>query len=294
MLPKWVINVNQNEMALSRNKQREKEIFFHVGLGKTGTKFLQDQVFPYFRDIEYIHRNYRYKRAPQIIKFGKSDRYLVSREFDQQFEREVSKFAKSFPDTTIIIVFRRQDQWIASQYRRFVKNGHFIPFEEFFDVKNDRGLFKKTDLTYMRYLEIIERHFTKEPLILLYQDLVDDPMGFIDKIAERVGVSYDNSKINLKRKHTSYSEKQLKVLRSVGKFVNVKKDESGGIFKTMLSRFYTNTIRYNTLYLAKYLPDSMVDDDPLIPAEQLREVREYFEDDWNAILKTVSGQGETE
>ena len=102
------------------NHASEKQIFFHVGTGKTGTTFLQYRVFPKLRNIYYIQRT-RYKNVKNIIAESDAQKILISREFDQQLEKEIRWFTHTYPDTTPIIVFRRHDSYIASQYRRFVK-----------------------------------------------------------------------------------------------------------------------------------------------------------------------------
>jgi len=128
-------------------KATQSEIYFHVGLGKTGTTFLQYNVFNKLKGVYYIQRT-KYKKAIKIIGQGAAEKYFISREFDQQIEVEVMQFAKHYPNTTAIIVFRRHDGWIASQYRRFVKNGYICSFEEFLDLEHDSGIFKIKDLTY--------------------------------------------------------------------------------------------------------------------------------------------------
>ncbi len=267
------------------NEISNKKIFFHVGLGKTASTYLQEKVFPYFKNIEYIHRLYRYKKVIEIIADGKSEHYLVSREFDQQFEYEVKNFSAHYPDTTVIIVFRRQDSWIASQYRRFFKNGHIIPFSEFFDLKEDKGMFKQIDLTFYHYLELIEKYFTKKPIVLLYDDLRKEPMTFIDYLAKQIGIEYNKESINLAKKHSSYSEKQLKTLRGVSKLISLRKDNVKHPAFYPFKRFYTNMIRYSTLFVGKYLPNSWYSKEPLINADELKAVRDYYQDDWQAVVE---------
>ena len=122
-------------------------IYFHVGLGKTGSTFLQDRFFPRLMDIDYLPRN-RFHRAHSFITDHPSSTILVSREFDQQLEVEAGKFAASFPEAHPIIVVRRPDSYIASQYRRAVKNGFRGGFKDFFDLDQDKGHFKQSDLQY--------------------------------------------------------------------------------------------------------------------------------------------------
>ncbi len=267
------------------NQNSDKQIFFHVGLGKTASTYLQERVFPLFKNIEYIHRVHRYNKAVEIIANGNAEKYLISREFDQQFEYEVKNFSAHYPNTTVIIVFRRQDSWIASQYRRFFKNGHIIPFSEFFDLKEDKGMFKKIDLNFYHYLELIEKYFTKKPLVLFYDDLRKEPMPFFDYIAKHIDVEYDKKSVNLDNKHSSYNEQQLKTLKRVSKVISLRKDNMKYPFFYPLKRFYTNMIRYSALYVGKYLPNSWYSKEPLINAEELKAVRDYYESDWRKVIE---------
>ena len=100
----------------------KKVIYFHVGISKTGSTFLQKRVFPFLKNIHYIPTR-KYFKINEEISSIKQESVLVSREFDRQFEREIELFAKNHQNVVPIIVFRRHDQYLASQYRRFVKNG---------------------------------------------------------------------------------------------------------------------------------------------------------------------------
>ena len=87
----------------------EKIIYFHVGISKTGSTFLQKRVFPFLRNIHYIPTR-KYLNINEEILSIKQGNILVSREFDRQFEREVDLFAKNHQNVVPIIVFRRHDQ----------------------------------------------------------------------------------------------------------------------------------------------------------------------------------------
>ena len=150
------------------NSTSKKQIFFHVGTGKTGTTFLQYRVFPYLQGIEYIQRT-RYKKSKQIIQKSQNTKLLVSREFDRQLQNEIEWFAESYPNATPIIVFRRQDSYIASQYRRFVKNGFTGAFTTFFDLKNNQGFFEQKHACYMQQIALLEKTFNQKPIVLIYE-----------------------------------------------------------------------------------------------------------------------------
>jgi len=266
------------------NNKEQPIIFFHVGLGKTASTYLQYKVFPFFKNVGFIHRKPKYLKAAQIIAKGEFDKYLISREFDQQLEEEVSKFAKFYPDTTAIIVLRRHDSWIASQYRRFVKNGHALKFTEFFDLKNNKGLFSIEDLEYYKKLEIIEKYFTKKPIVLFYDDLRKDAFKFFDYIAKQIGAEYNKEDINLDKKHSSYNENQLKAVFRISNIIDIQKRNLKRQYLYHFRRFFINIIRYSTLFIAKLLPNSFFSDKDLINKDELLKVKEYYEKDWLACI----------
>jgi len=257
-----------------------KKIYFHVGTGKTGTTFLQYRVFPKLKGLYYIQRT-RYNKVKKIINNTKHDKYLVSREFDQQLEYEVKLFSANFPEAIPIIVFRRHDGYIASQYRRFVKNGFTGDFVDFFDLENDKGFFKKQDLNYYHQIQILEKYFTQKPIVLFYENLRNNPNAFIENLAHLMGASIDLKSINLNKKHSSYSANQLKAILLMGKYINLRKR---GIYKSSILhlfwRLYLNSIRYATLYIARVMPKSFFDAKPLIAKVELEKVRVSTKDDW--------------
>jgi len=257
-----------------------KEIFFHVGTGKTGTTFLQYRVFPKLMGIYYIQRT-RYKKAIKIIGNTQFGKYLISREFDQQLEDEVRSFSSKYRDVAPIIVFRRHDDYIASQYRRFVKNGFRGSFQEFFDLENDEGLFKKIDLNYSHQIGILEKYFTREPIVLFYDDLRTDPVAFISNLTNKMGTAINISNVNLTRKHTSYSEKQLKAIRYIGRYINIRKRRifRNGLLQLLFS-YFLGMVRYSTLLIAALLPEKIFSDQPLIADQELQQVKDYFNEDW--------------
>ncbi len=262
-------------------KEEQKEIFFHVGTGKTGTTYLQYRVFPKFKGIFYIQRT-RYRRSKEIINKTHHKKYLLSREFDQQLEQEIKWFSSDFPDTTPIIVFRRHDSYIASQYRRFVKNGFRGEFKAFFDLENDEGYFKKKDLDYFSQIKLLEHYFTQKPIVLFYEDMRENPEAFIDSLANCLQITYNPDSINLGRKHTSYSEKQLKYMMQAGKYINLSKHR---MFKNpvlhFLGKLPREGLRYSILYAARYLPEPKATKGiPLIPKEELDKVKKYYTEDW--------------
>lgn len=260
------------------------EIYFHVGLGKVASTYLQHRFFPKLKGVHYI-KSTRYRRSPQIIKDTHYEKYFISREFDQQLEDEVKWFSSFYPHARPIIIFRRHDGWIASQYRRYIKNGGYLPFNQFFDVENDSGLWKIRHATFYANLEILERYFGSKPLVLFMDELKKDPWGFFDKIASFCGATYNKEDISLAAVHRSYSEKQLRIMRSLARSIFGEKQP---VFSKQpvlhwLQRRGRLLACYAILYPAKLAPWFVAPEEELTPKEELRKIRDFFEEDWQRL-----------
>ena len=263
--------------------QHKTDIYFHVGLGKTASTYLQNKVFTQYKDLVYIHPT-SYRKYPKILEANKGKKIFISREMDRQLEREVKKFSEKYPDTKTIIVFRSNEQWIASQYRRFLKNGYPYTFKEFFDIENDLGYWKIQDATFYPKIEILRKYFAHKPLVLFYEDMRKDTFAFIDKIAEYMGVEYDKTSISLEPHHTSYEEKQLKVMLKVSRFIFTKDPKyTGSYFNTWIRRRSRMLMCYIILYSALLIPNFLISKKPLIDKEELEKIKRFYSDDWRKI-----------
>lgn len=287
------------DRVADRDLQQEPTIYFHVGLGKAASTFLQYAVFPKLqgktggklqgklRGIQYIQRT-RYKQSPDIIRANPGERYLVSREFDQQLVRECEWFrdrlgAELAARVKPIIVLRRQDSWFASQYRRHIKNGSPLSFTEFIDVAADTGLWKREDGLFLPKLLFLEQCFVSKPQVYFYEDLRKDPVAWIQSMVGGMGVELDPKETRSDKVHASYSEHQLKVMRSV----------SRRLFKQPIAHGKTSWLArrgrllacYGVLYGARLLPASFVSSDPLIAEEELERLRAWYAEDWAACRR---------
>jgi len=257
----------------------KKEIYFHVGLSKTASTYLQNKFFNKLEGINYIgHQNY--KNYEQIIEDSNDKKILVSREFDRQFKDELIKFSEHYSRAKIIIVLRRHDSWIASQYRRYVKNGGTKEFEQFFDLKNDLGLWKLEEANFSKKLQIIDELFDAAPLVLFHEDLKNNPHSFLQQIANYTETNYPKEEVSLTAKHKSYSEKQLKLVKKACRIF--KNDFRAKNFFLSRSRWL---ICHIFLYIAVITPNFIFSKKPLISPDSLNEVNNYFKEDWQNCLK---------
>jgi hypothetical protein len=257
-----------------------KNVTFHIGLGKTGSTYLQQEFFPKLQGIEYIPSR-KYHKIFEILENSPDGNYFISREFDQQMESECIKIAEHYPDANIIMVLRPPASWIASQYRRFAKNGIHATFQEFFDIENDAGLWKQKEVMFSRNIEILERLFNKKPLVLFHEDLKKDPHAFLGQIAAFAGPTYDPNAISLAPVHKSHSEKRLKMMRKYGHRFLPREQKYSANYVVHKLQWRWKQIKVHTLMaLSAFFPDSHFDDIELIPQDQLDKIKEVFKDDY--------------
>lgn len=261
------------------------DIFFHVGLGKTGSTYLQHKFFPKLKGIHYIHHT-DYKKSIEIISREKHDRYFVSREFDRQFLKEIKKFSAVYPDTHPIMILRRQDSWIASQYRRFTKNGRGIYFKEFVDIEHNKGRWDIAEMNFYEKIEQLEKHFNKKPLVLLYDELRNDPETFFKKIATYTGTTYDPRDVSLAPKHKSYNTKQLLLVRKTSRKI-LKKVSEEKIDSTKTGRRIRKIATHLIMYFHWLVPKSKIEGDVLIDKKELDAIKNYFAEDWQKCLNYI-------
>lgn len=262
-----------------------KEIFYHLGLGKVASTYLQHRFFPKLKGINYIPTN-RYRSYPEILKKHSAERFILSRENDRQLETQVKKFAQHFTEVRALLIFRRHDSWLASQYRRFVKNGLSVPFEKFIDLENNQGYWDQKELNFFRKIEVIEENFDHKPLVLFHDEIKEDSKAFFDKIARFTGSTYELDEINLSPFHKSYNEKQLLIMRKLGPiFLPMGHSYSNNRILATLQRYWRMMIKYPILYIANVLPNALVKNEQLINPKQLELIRERYESDWQKLLE---------
>jgi hypothetical protein len=262
----------------------KRNIFFHVGLAKTGSTYLQNRFFKHLAGIQYQHTR-QFKNADQFIATHPDEHVLVSREFDRQFYVEVDKFALKHPTATPIMLLRKQDKWMASQYRRFVKNGLADRLEAFLDLTNDNGYFKKIDLSFFHKIEYLESKFDNPPIVLLFDEFKKNPKQFLETLASRMDSSFNLKEINLEAKHAARTDKALKIIRSVNRIIPIRKTEVKWLGPFDIPRqWFMKLIKWKIILFSKICPAAWVSKEPLMDPTFLDAVAKEFEDDWNKCL----------
>jgi len=261
----------------------EYQIFYHVGLGKAASTYLQKRVFPVLQDIRYVPRD-RYRGYKALIERTRDERYLISREAAYRLGQRLDEFAAFKADARVILVLRRHDRWIASHYRRYLKNGGSAEFERYVDLDSrERLVWGEQKMRFMPMIEAVEKRFGSAPLVLFHEDLQTDPFYLIDQLCAFTGARYQRDQIDLSVVHSSWSDDQLKVARQVGKhlFSEIPKPPRHPGVHRVRRRLRLWTC-YGILGTAKLVPKQFIDPCPLIDPGSLDRIRNHFAEDWHA------------
>lgn len=266
----------------------DRDIYFHVGLGKVASTYLQQEVFPNLKGITYISPR-KYRQSKQIISSHSAGRFLVSREFDVQLKEELEWFTRHFSNVKVIIFFRRHDSWLLSQYKRYIKNGWYRGFSSFFDLV-EGAHWGPEDVLYSRKLELVEKFTGNRPLILFHEDLLAKPTHVFDQIASFTRTEYIPGSISHKKIHRSYSEKQLKFLLFFTRhfFRHFPDDHTHNKLKHWVYFRPWWLIYHVFLYVGALLPESWFSKSPLIPSKTLAAIRSHFHEDWEFVRNYTS------
>ena len=263
----------------------EFQIFFHIGLGRAASTFLQNRIFPKLEGIRYIPRN-RYRSFSKIIDRSHQTKYLVSREAALRLKGRIQEFSQYHRDGKVILVLRRHDQWLASHYRRYVKNGGSYAFKEFVDLDSNRPeLWGKHNIEFMKMIRMIEDYFSSSPLVLFQEELSSNLESFVSRLTRFTETRCDLRNIKIHPVHSSYSTQRLKIVRRAGSFLfpPVPTFHPNPNLHRINRRLHLITCHLILLF-SRLVPPSFIENDPLIPPKHLARIRDETADDWARCL----------
>jgi len=208
-----------------------REIFLHVGLPRTGTTFLQRNVFPKL-NLNYTNL-IKHGFFPTDGKNLLSDENLCGRpQSPSTLDRKMMLLGlhEMYPDAKVIVCFREQEAFFKSLYTVFVKTGFSGTFREA----------KKIMIMKYHYPEIkkfLNKTFD-DVFEYQFEDFVRDKKGTITEMCNFMGVDVPQYKDELI--NPRWNDRQLKLCRVLNKIIEAKKFDSR-------QGFYTNKDFVNLL-----------------------------------------------
>ncbi|MDB3888259.1 hypothetical protein N9341_01820 [Candidatus Pelagibacter sp.] len=148
------------------------DFYIHIGLGKSGSTFLQQNLFKEIckiSDLElYVHS---LKKKPDEKNFLYSHENLIGEFFDHKtFEQAASDNLENFgKQAKIIIIIRRPIDYFSSYFAQSYHGYKIISEKKFFKTEEEIKNFPPIDTYYARY-----EKFNYQNLIKLYTDKFDN------------------------------------------------------------------------------------------------------------------------
>lgn len=201
---------------------RRAALLLHVGLHKTGTTWLQRNVFErrhghemeYLGDVGLIYHQMivpsRRDFDPRLAReaFSRtvdaaaqkgrlavlSAEGLAGRPFHQKYYRDVitERLAQTYPDAHILLTIREQSKVIGSMYGQYIRFGYSSSLSDFVSYPpNNSGFQAVLDRDFYNYkylVEDYERFFPSSRITVLpFEQMIAEPVAAISRLAAETG-----------------------------------------------------------------------------------------------------------
>lgn len=268
-------------------------LFLHVGLHKTGTTFLQNEVFPKWRGVKYI----QWANLENFLRLESDASYLFSREglsgqnwaSHQKREASLKRLAELFPDARILISFRKHSGYIVSSYRQFLQRGGTLDFEKYFDIVADSGFMKQDDFRFRLKINAIEKYFHHRPFVFFHEEihrqlgnLLSDIEGYIGGHAPAA------ADVPNRRYNRSVGYYPAQILRRLNKISRSELNPNGqyDLNKPILQRLRLTPKAICQHWLA-FVPGGQ-----FLSVQQRRNIDDLYRDDWDYIEEYAAQRSE--
>lgn len=275
--------------------KKEAEIIIHIGLHKTGTSFLQKQLYPLYNSIQTVKGTHQLRSFWDNNKNNKllliSDEYISGRLFSgsylDDFLNNIETIKEIFGNAKIIVGFRKHSSFLVSVYKEFINEGGFYDFNHLFNF-NDTGLIKSDELFFKQRLDILRNNF-EQVFVYSQEDLRNRLDDFVNSFSKFIGTNelIDKEKLSaLKNKNVGIiGSFQLETLRKINKindFTNRKLH-----FPNMYSRFFKRIRITPRDFMQNYL--KFVPSKPFkINKNIIDQISEFYFEDWELVKNEVS------
>lgn len=264
-----------------------RDIYYHLGLHKTGTTFLQNK---YFAKLPITY----YKGGQSFIKVIESfsntnDKILISDEnfsgqlFSGKKREQLFKMVHSIkaihPNAKVIIGFRKHSDFVLSAYKQALHQGDTLSFKSFYNIQND-GILKNRDLNFQETIELLKSIFS-DVFIYTISDVRDLEL-FNKEFSKFIDIE-----------PLSMQNKQKEVNKSIQSVLQVNVLLKLNKFDKKFSKIFKMKLLYSKLFkLLKITPRKVCQNYLPSSGEKYRldnEILNYLDDtfqkDWSFVME---------
>ena len=271
----------------------ENRIVIHIGLHKTGTTYIQNEIFPRLKSLTVIRawHNQRY-----LLNANFNNQILITDEgfsgdpwkgdYFETFKKNILKLKLLYKNPKIIFGIRSHDSFLLSLYKQQLHQKHYNDIETLFNIENN-GTLKHDDLLFTDRIKILQQEFS-DVFVYSQESLRDKPQDFINNLILFLDI---NETLNYedipKTKHnvgvkTIY---QVNMLKKLNKFSN--KLESIKYLPNLYSKRF---IKYKLT--PRDICQNRLKNKESTPYTLPKELHEFiikkYKEDWDSAKKHIS------
>jgi hypothetical protein len=261
-------------------------VYFHVGLPKTASTFLQRNVFPFFKGIQFV-KKHDFLQHKGIVASTDMPAVLIYTELDLNGDsgfQKMASVARDYQGAKPIIVFRKHGAWVGSKYKYYLRKHGMLSFEDYFDMDNDNGELKEKSLRFYEKIELLEKHYGERPLVMFQEEFQYEPMKAIAAIAKYVGASYDENDIRITTVKKSYSQHSLYYVRKLNRWYKYDHSTIKSSFLKVLYKKFSGGILHLTAFVAGVFEPSKDKAKKVLPKASTARINERYAADWNRCI----------
>jgi hypothetical protein len=166
----------------------------------------------------------------------------------EQFETVADRIKSHLPDVKIVMVIRNQASLMVSRYSEYLITGGSLDFEDFASrlMSDDDGVNRHYQNYYSRLIEMLERRFPRENLLIMLQEAMRErPEATDAAIASVLGlVRLEAMKKGLRSERRSLSVAGMFLLRRLNRILVIRSSIGGAVPETRIPTFiYRNVVR---------------------------------------------------
>ena len=270
-----------------------ENFYFHIGLHKTGTTFLQSRIFPNVEGIDYL----RWRNLEYFLRLSKTKKYLISSEglsgatfaTAEQRCQAIARLAEMFPGSQVLISLRPHGAYLASLYSQYIRYGGTQPFERFFSIPSDTSgaILHGKDVSFRAVINAIEDGFEQAPFVFTLSDLQSRINALLADLGGFLGAELTPPGADDRRKRNpGLKSWQAELLRNINVAAKAKLTLDGRSRPyRRLARLRIDPPRLCTAVLGRF-PGA-----PLVAAGQRKEIDQFYSEDWQFVCDYMARSG---
>lgn len=177
------------------------KVIIHIGLVKTGSSYLQSQIFSQLRQLNNVLYLGPTENINQFNHWSRQfSKLIISNEniaghpvkiidgysLWGQFQNSINNILDTYKDPFIIIGFREPSSMIQSVYKQYLHEGGTQNWEQFHEQRKDTF---PDQFYFSKYIRYLRDSFAPERVFLYaYSELKYEPLVFLDRINRFIGL----------------------------------------------------------------------------------------------------------